>query len=294
MDRIFSLGPAPCPYPGCGKILRKNRFKQQVFDDLQIEREIDIRKRVLSVHNKLEEDFDLLPEYNKYLEMIENLIYGISSGDNAHELEIELAKFEQENKVQILERNMRESERSNDMAKFQDAMERLRQEKLKLEQKMEIEDEEYNKQQKQELLNKLAHSSMSSEELIQQQMNQALKRKSQRKKILQDLQNEMENKLRTSFSSAKEEAPKTPFTPFKGDRDLHKLYRLLPIPMDIDTLMKGNSDQESYSDANLTMLAKNKEYLAAGWRLHTAVERVMDETFMGLGCIVDREKSLIV
>lgn len=23
VDRIFSLGPAPCPYPKCGKILRK-------------------------------------------------------------------------------------------------------------------------------------------------------------------------------------------------------------------------------------------------------------------------------
>ena len=45
VDRIFSLGPAPCPYPKCGKILRKNKFKQQIFEDLIIEKEIDIRKK---------------------------------------------------------------------------------------------------------------------------------------------------------------------------------------------------------------------------------------------------------
>ena len=65
VDRIFSLGPAPCPYPKCGKILRKNKFKKQIFDDLGIEKEIDIRKRVSGIYNKTEEDFDDLKENNK-------------------------------------------------------------------------------------------------------------------------------------------------------------------------------------------------------------------------------------
>ncbi|KAG5440500.1 hypothetical protein PCK2_000434 [Pneumocystis canis] len=42
--RIFTLGPSPCPK--CGKILRKGRFREQTFEDTNVEREIDIRKRI--------------------------------------------------------------------------------------------------------------------------------------------------------------------------------------------------------------------------------------------------------
>ena len=46
VDRIFSQGPAPCPVAGCGRTLRKVRFRQQTFGDIKVEREVDIRRRV--------------------------------------------------------------------------------------------------------------------------------------------------------------------------------------------------------------------------------------------------------
>ena len=46
VDRIFSQGPAPCPVAGCGRTLRKARFRQQTFGDIRVEREVDIRRRV--------------------------------------------------------------------------------------------------------------------------------------------------------------------------------------------------------------------------------------------------------
>lgn len=46
VDRIFSHGPAPCPIAGCKKTLRKARFRMQTFEDLKVEREVDIRRRV--------------------------------------------------------------------------------------------------------------------------------------------------------------------------------------------------------------------------------------------------------
>lgn len=48
VDRIFSHGPAPCPIAGCARTLRRNKFREQTFEDLKIEREVDIRKRVMS------------------------------------------------------------------------------------------------------------------------------------------------------------------------------------------------------------------------------------------------------
>ncbi|KAL0947350.1 hypothetical protein HGRIS_013467 [Hohenbuehelia grisea] len=46
IDRLFTLGPAPCPAPGCTKILRKLAFIPQTFEDLGVEKEVAIRRRV--------------------------------------------------------------------------------------------------------------------------------------------------------------------------------------------------------------------------------------------------------
>jgi CDK-activating kinase assembly factor MAT1 len=46
VDRIFSHGPAPCPIAGCKRTLRKAKFRTQTFEDLKVEREVDIRRRV--------------------------------------------------------------------------------------------------------------------------------------------------------------------------------------------------------------------------------------------------------
>jgi len=49
VDRIFSHGPAPCPIAGCKRTLRKAKFRSQTFEDLKVEREVDIRRRVARV-----------------------------------------------------------------------------------------------------------------------------------------------------------------------------------------------------------------------------------------------------
>lgn len=44
IDRLFTLGPAPCPI--CNKILRKLAFTPQTFEDLTVEKEVAIRRRI--------------------------------------------------------------------------------------------------------------------------------------------------------------------------------------------------------------------------------------------------------
>lgn len=44
IDRLFTLGPAPCPI--CAKILRKLAFTPQTFEDLGVEKEVAIRRRM--------------------------------------------------------------------------------------------------------------------------------------------------------------------------------------------------------------------------------------------------------
>ena len=297
VDRIFSLGPAPCPYPKCSRILRKNKFKKQVFEDLLIEREIDIRKRVSGIYNKTEEDFEGLLEYNAYLENVENIIFNLSNDLDVEETEAELVKYEQEHKIEILEKNMRESQKNTDLAKYQEAMERLKQEKVRILKQMEVEDMEFQKLQQQELLDTLTVStSLNSDEIIKQQQNNALKRSSMRKKQLQSLTNQLDQQFSKTNPLQKQpenDGLKTPFTPFRGDRDLCKRYELLPVPDDVEEMMdmeKHNVD--GYYDPYVNKLAKNKEYLGAGWRLGAVFERALDEAFMGFGCFIEKEKSV--
>lgn len=287
VDRIFSLGPAKCPYLKCSKTLRKNRFKKQVFDDINIEREIDIRKRILSIYNKTEEDFESLKEYNAYLESVEELTFKLSEGVDVEETERQVAEYEAEHKIEILERAMRESQKDADLTKYQMATETLKQEKLRIQRQMEAEDAEFSKQQKVELMEKLQSSDANAEDIMKQQKSAQLKRSSLRKRQLQQISNQLDQKYLATGKPGKgaEGAAMSPFTPFCGDRDVTKRYTLLGKPA-IDVV----DITDTYYDPFVNKLAQNREYLGSGWRLKTVFERALDEAFMGLNCFIESEK----
>ncbi|KAI9894827.1 MAG: TFIIH/NER complex subunit [Vezdaea aestivalis] len=80
IDRIFSAGPALCPIAGCGKTLRKAKFRAQTFSDIAVEREVDIRKKLAAVFNSREEDFETAADYNQYLEDVETMTFDVIGG----------------------------------------------------------------------------------------------------------------------------------------------------------------------------------------------------------------------
>lgn len=289
VDRIFSLGPAKCPYPKCHKTLRKNRFKKQVFEDIRIEREIDIRKRVQAIYNKTAEDFESLQAYNAYLEDVENIIFNLTENIDVEATEAEVNKYEADHKIEILEIAMRESQKDADVTKYLEAMERLRQEKLKLQKQMDAEDEEFQKHQKLELIEKLLNSNSNAEEIMKQQKSVQLKRSSLRKRQLQQISSQLDKQFLANAPGAKvkDESAATPFTPFCGDRDLRKGYSLLG-QMTVDTV----DITDTYYDPYVNKLSQNREYLGGGWRLKTVFERALDEAFLGLNCFIETEKAL--
>lgn len=87
VDRIFSHGPAPCPIPKCGKTLRKHRFREQTFEDIRVEREVDIRRRVAAVFNRREDDFEDVRAYNDYLNEVEDITFNLVEGIDVEETE---------------------------------------------------------------------------------------------------------------------------------------------------------------------------------------------------------------
>lgn len=66
---MFFRGSAPCPK--CARTLKKADFREQVFEDSYIEKEILIRKKMMKEFNEKEEDFLSLKEFNDYLEKVE-------------------------------------------------------------------------------------------------------------------------------------------------------------------------------------------------------------------------------
>ena len=288
VDRIFSLGPAKCPYPKCHKTLRKNKFKIQLFEDINIEREVDIRKRVLEVYNKTEEDFDSLQEYNAYLENIEEIVYKLSNNIDKEEIKKEIAQYQADHNIEILERAARESQKNENSAKFQEAQETLRQAKLQLIKDKEEEGAAEEKLRRLKLVELLQNSDVDPEELIKQHNEEMSQRTSQRERDIKLLSEQLEEKLLSVAAprDGAEAGPKTPFTPFCGDRNERNSYVLLGKPA-ADIL----DITDTYHDPYINKLAQNREYLGSGWRLKTVFERALDEAFMGLNCFIATEKA---
>ena len=122
--RLFA-GPNQCPYPGCARTLRRKDFRQAYFGDLAVEREVDIRRRVASVFNKVEDDFDSLASYNAYLEMVETLAMDLVAGPgpDRRAADARLQAYEAEHRADI-ERNRRKGERAAEASRAHVAAER--------------------------------------------------------------------------------------------------------------------------------------------------------------------------
>lgn len=90
VDRKFSSGQAQCPVSGCDKMTWKRDWRTQTYEDVQVMREVDIRKKVFGSLDLArlglvegphgwEDVFEDLRAYNDYLETKEelamNLIY---------------------------------------------------------------------------------------------------------------------------------------------------------------------------------------------------------------------------
>lgn len=79
----------------------------QLFEDAFVEKEVDIRKRVLRDFNKKEEDFATLDEYNDYLEEIETIIYNLSNNIDVPETNRRIEQYKKENKESIIRNKMK-------------------------------------------------------------------------------------------------------------------------------------------------------------------------------------------
>lgn len=77
VEQLFFRGSATCPT--CNKSLKKADYREQVFEDSYVEKEIAIRKKILKDFSFVENDFPSLKEFNDYLEKIETFIFNLAN-----------------------------------------------------------------------------------------------------------------------------------------------------------------------------------------------------------------------
>ncbi|KAG7296643.1 hypothetical protein JYU34_020463 [Plutella xylostella] len=105
VDLLFLKGSGSCPE--CNVPLRRSNFRVQLFEDSMVEKEIDIRKRVLKDYNKKEEDFATLREYNDYLEEIETIIFNLTNNIDIVGTNKRIEQYKRDNKELIMKNKVK-------------------------------------------------------------------------------------------------------------------------------------------------------------------------------------------
>ncbi|KAG8217300.1 CDK-activating kinase assembly factor MAT1-domain-containing protein [Butyriboletus roseoflavus] len=178
IDRLFTLGPAPCPI--CQKILRKLAFAPQTFEDLTVEKEIAVRKRVAKDFNKRREDFPDLRLYNDYLEEVEDITFNLINDIDVPETEARIERYRKEN-APLIELNLRREEQYVQALKEQEEQERLEREQRALEVRKEEELEREEKEKgRREIIDRLETSTKDAAKVIAKSRAEANKRLSAR------------------------------------------------------------------------------------------------------------------
>lgn len=101
---FFTPGANTCPE--CNIPLRRNNYRVQLFDPM-VEKELDIRRRILRDYNKKEDDFPTLEDFNMYLEEIEEVIFNLCNNIDILETNKKIESYKKENRDQILKNKQR-------------------------------------------------------------------------------------------------------------------------------------------------------------------------------------------
>lgn len=99
VELLFVKGSGACPQ--CNVALRRGNFRLQIFEDASVEKEVDIRRKILKDYNKREEDFESLRAYNDYLEEVETIIFNLANEVDVEATKRKVDQYRRENKSQI-------------------------------------------------------------------------------------------------------------------------------------------------------------------------------------------------
>ncbi|KAI8819725.1 CDK-activating kinase assembly factor MAT1-domain-containing protein [Fimicolochytrium jonesii] len=165
INRLFLQGAAPCPI--CKAILKKQNFVAQTFEDLYVEKEVQIRKQIARIYNKRLEDFKgNLKAFNDYLEEVEEILFNLINEVDVKETRERVKKYEAENRDTISANIQKQIIEDRTV---QGRLEREKKEKIIRRETYEqaiIEDARVKKQAKDDIINRLADEDTAASDVI--------------------------------------------------------------------------------------------------------------------------------
>lgn len=171
VDLLFLNDTGKCTQ--CNITLRRNNFRLKLFEDDLVEKEIDIRRRILRDFNKKEDDFETVSEYDNYLEQIETIIFNLTNNIDVEETKRIIDEYKKENAETI---NKNRNKLSVDELYIEDLLLQEK-EKEKERKKWQVEDEtnqQFNKMkklQKEALVDELMYSNLSAKQILETHVN---------------------------------------------------------------------------------------------------------------------------
>ncbi|KAK1837160.1 CDK-activating kinase assembly factor MAT1-domain-containing protein [Podospora conica] len=275
VNRLFNERPNQCPYAGCNRTLRRKGFRSAFFSDLSVEREVDVRRRVAAVFNRVEDDFETPRDWDNYLQMVEDLTFDLVFGADGKRraAEVTLARWEGEHKGEI-ERNRRAGREKEEQARRRMASEREAAKQRRVEALREVEEERREKAASKEAeLEMLAGGAPMDGRAVQ------LKRRGQVARAVEQAAAETAEVGRLSIRGLKEKVKTRvndgPYDPFGGMDFAPSRYRLG------EGLAHPQVDKYRYDQGHVT----------GGYSFEEWTARAMYEAFAGLGVFIEDEKE---
>ncbi|XP_067848007.1 CDK-activating kinase assembly factor MAT1 [Heptranchias perlo] len=171
VELLFIRGSGNCQE--CGTALRKNNFRVQLFEDPTVDKEVEIRKKVLKIYNKREDDFCTLKEYNDFLEEVEDIVSNLTNNVDVENTKRKMEQYQKDNKDIIYKNKIKLTREQEDL---EEALEFERQESdqrrmllLKEEQMQQL----AKKKNKQALIDDLESSQLPASMLLAQHKDRA-------------------------------------------------------------------------------------------------------------------------
>lgn len=82
----------------CNTAVTKDKLSSKTFEEIEVEKDVAMRRKIKTLFNKTEDDFTTLEEYENYQEKIEDIIYNLVHEINVTETKEMIDSYEKENK----------------------------------------------------------------------------------------------------------------------------------------------------------------------------------------------------
>lgn len=255
--------------------MRRNNFRVQLFEDPQVEKEVDIRKRILRDYNKREDDFSTLVEYNDYLEEIEIIVFNLCNDLDLLETNKKIEQYKKENKEVIMKNKKKmgkEEYEIESMLELEKQMEELRKKELE---ELEHETKKRKQREKEKLIDDLQTGAGNATEIVAKFTEEAEKIKEEAK-IIPIITPSTQFSTGIKFGSTVDQA----FAPYKIEEEPLYIHETLVLLNDGPT--PPSSLEIEMDGYNQNIRFETAVERAGGYKCVIACQRALQEAFQGL------------